>query len=85
MRARIIDGNLLPGGGLPNGTTVEVTNDTNNDRWFMRVKDGKLAGDWPDFYLTEGQWMKANSQTIFEKPANFQPIYIRTIIDFFDD
>ena len=70
---------------MPNGKTVEVTNDTNNDRWFMRVKNGKLAGIWPDFYLTEGQWMKANSPTIFEKPANFQPIFIRTIIDLLDD
>jgi len=80
LRARII-----AEGGLPNGTTVEVTNDTNQDRWFMRVKDGRIEGEWPDFRLIQGQWMKANSRTIFEKPVNLQPIVIRTIIGTFDD
>jgi hypothetical protein len=49
----------------------------------MRITDGTVAGDLKvDPYLGGGQWLKANSKTIAEKPIQNNPVYIRTITHF---
>ena len=68
--------------GLQIGTVVQIKNDTDSDRWYMRITDGTVAGDLKvDPYLVGGQWLKANSKTNAEKPIRNNPVYIRTIIE----
>ena len=67
--------------GLAIGIVVEVLNDTTPDRWYMRITDGTVAGDLTEPYLVGGQWLKANSTTVAEKPIENNPVFIKTIIN----
>jgi hypothetical protein len=65
--------------GLQIGTVVQIKNDTDSDRWYMRITDGTVAGDLKvDPYLVGGQWLKTNSKTKAENPIQNNPVYIRT-------
>jgi hypothetical protein len=59
---------------------VRVQNDSNNDRWYMKIMDGRVQGPEDDPYIVGAQWLKANSKSILESATVF-PCYIKTIIE----
>jgi hypothetical protein len=65
--------------GLPHGQVVEVKNDENSDRWYMKIVDGRVKGPEDAPYLIGAQWLKANSRIALESPAVVQ-CPIKTII-----
>jgi hypothetical protein len=74
---------LFPEGGLPPGQVVQVQNDTNRDRWYVRITDGRVQGDSKDPFIAGGQWLKANSTTEVERKENHN-VYIASIIAIVD-
>jgi hypothetical protein len=62
--------------GLTQGQVVEVQNDSNEDRWYAKILQGKAKGDLQDPFVV-GQWLKANSTTEVESSKS-ERIYIKT-------
>ena len=58
---------------------MRVQNESNNDRWYMKIVDGRVQGPEDDPYLVGAQWLKANSKSSLES-ATVIPCYIKTII-----
>ncbi len=69
--------------GLAKGQVVEVQNDSNEDRWYAQIVQGKAKGDLTDPYVV-GLWLKANSTTEVENSKS-ERIHIKSIIAIVDD
>ena len=77
MTARL----TLAQGGLPHGQVVRVQNPrTTNDRWYMKIVDGRVQGPEDDPYLVGAHWLKANSKSTLHSDTVI-PCYIKTIME----
>ncbi len=56
-----------------------MQNESNDDRWYMKIIDGRVQGPDDDPYLVGAQWLKANSKSSLESDTVI-PCYIKTII-----
>jgi hypothetical protein len=68
---------------LTQGQVVEVQNNSNEDRWYAKIAQGKAKGDLDDPFVI-GQWLKANSTTEVEN-SKCDRIYIKSIIAIVDN
>ena len=59
---------------------MRVQNESNNDRWYMKIVDGRVQGPEDDPYLVGAQWLKANSKNTLYS-ATVSPCYIKTIME----
>lgn len=79
----IIEFLTLSSDGLTQGQVVEVQNDSNEDRWYAKIVQGKAKGDLRDPFVV-GRWLKANSTTEVENSKS-ERVYIKTIIAIVDN
>ena len=59
---------------------MPLVNESNDDRWYMKIMDGRVQGPDDDPYLVGAQWLKANSKSSLES-ATVIPCYIKTIME----